>query len=201
MERQSQKAVFRWWQSIMLGPAELKEKHIRPAPTEYKARLRRCATPEAVMLTDGFKALWFSLPDEIIASDDERSLAKSMECWATVAAALVYVRPGTVDGGGKARAGNIAYEAGRKRDGDKSRVSELRFAQLQNARTPEEFLRRLRRILQQLNGAVSPESLICDIANWFAEHNSLRPRKADKRIAIQWAISYYRAAMAKKTAN
>ena len=36
-----------------------------------------------------------------------------------------------------------------------------------------------------------------DIEQWFKEHNTLRPRKADKRIAVQWAMDYYRAASKK----
>lgn len=189
-KKAAKKAAYRWWQSMMLSPAELQPHHIPPAPTVYKARLRRCATPEAAMLTEGFKALWFSLPVEIFDQQRGDIVDRNMECWATIAAALVNVKTDTKR--------DIAYEAGKKEEGDKSLVSELRFRKLQNAKTPEEFLWRLRRILHQIKGKVSPEQLIDDISQWFAEHNRFIPRKADKRIAVRWAMSYYRAAAARK---
>jgi CRISPR system Cascade subunit CasB len=77
-------------------------------------------------------------------------------------------------------------------------VSELRFSQLQNSKTPDEFLRRMRRILKQINGEVSVEELGNDIEQWFFEHNQFRPRKAEKRISVRWAMDYYRAATLKK---
>jgi CRISPR system Cascade subunit CasB len=92
----------------------------------------------------------------------------------------------------------FAFQAGRKTDGDKSVVSELRFSQLQNSKTPDEFLRRMRRILKQINGEVSVEELGNDIEQWFFEHNQFRPRKAEKRISVRWAMDYYRAATLKK---
>lgn len=189
MDQQAKKAAYRWWQSMVLSPAELQQLHILPAPTVYKARLRRCATPEAAMLTEGFKALWFLLPEEITEQEKDYIAAQNMECWASIAAALVNVKTDTKR--------DIAYEAGKKVEGDKSVVSELRFNQLQNAQTSEEFLRRLRRILHQIKGKVSPEQLIDDIDQWVREHYSFRPRKAEKRIAVRWAMSYYRAAAGK----
>lgn len=189
MDDKAKKAALRWWQSMMLPPTELQQLQIHPAPTVYKAQLRRCDTPEAAMLTEGFKALWFSLPEDITGCDNKRILAQSMECWAAITAALVHVKTDTKR--------DIAYEAGRKEEGDKSAVSELRFRKLQNARTPEELLQRLRRILHQIKGKVSPAQLMDDIDRWFREQNAFKPRKADKRIAVRWAMSYYRAAAGK----
>lgn len=189
MDEKAKKAAQRWWQAMMLSPAELRQLHIPPAPSVYKAQLRRCSTPEAAMLTEGFRALWYSLPEEITEQED-RILARNMECWATIAVALVNVKTDTKR--------DIAYEAGRKGEGDRSIVSELRFSQLQNAKSPEEFLRRLRRILHQIKGKASPKQLMADIDQWFREHNAFKPRKADKRIAVRWAMSYYQAAAANK---
>mgnify|MGYP000263802068 CR=1 FL=1 len=182
MDTDSKSATLRWWQSMMLSSAELTAKHIKPAPSAYKARLRRCETAEAAMLTDGFNALWFSLPEKVTNTDKPQDMLR----WACIAVALSHVKSTT----GK----SIASEAGKNGDADKSIVSELRFSQLQNAKTPEEFLRRLRRVIQQLKGGVSPVSLAEDIYQWFAEHDQFRPRRADKRIAVRWAMEYYRAA-------
>lgn len=190
MDQKAKKAALHWWQSMMLSPAELKQLHVYPAPTVYKAQLRRCATPEAAMLTEGFRALWYSLPKEITEHENGCIAEQNMECWATIAAILVHVKNDTK--------GDIAYEAGKKGEGDKPLVSELRFGRLQNARTPEEFLRNVCRILHQIKGTVSVEQLIVDIHQWFWEHNSFKLRQAGKRIMVRWAMSYYGASSARK---
>lgn len=177
--------VQRWWQCMFLSPDELKKTGMFPAPTAHRAQLKRCDSIDAAMLTEGFRKLWFSLPEEIT----EKAKSTEIECWATIAAALVYVKS---DSNTK-----LAEAAGSKAGGEKSVVSELRFAQLQDAKTADDFLRRLRRILQQIKGDISVASLAQDIEQWFKEHNTLRPRKADKRIAVQWAMDYYRAASKK----
>lgn len=185
MDEHSKKVVLRWWQSMALPDSRLKELHIKPAPTSYKAQLRRCESTDSAMLSDGFRALWLQLSDEIT----ESVKTDSIECWATIAATLVYVK--------KESSKNLAAAAGAKGDGDKSMVSELRFLQLQNAKTPEDFLRRLRRIIQQIKGDVSAMSLAENIYQWFVEYTQFRPRKADKRISVKWAMDYYRAAYGK----
>ncbi|OEY65568.1 type I-E CRISPR-associated protein Cse2/CasB [Marinobacter sp. X15-166B] len=175
-------AVLRWWQGMMLSADELKAKHIPPAPSGLKARLKRCESIDAAMLSEGFRSLWFSLPTEL--TDNARPA--DMERWATIAAALVYVQQSSEV--------RLAMAAGARGNGDKSVVSELRFAQLQSAKTPDEFLRRLRRILLQLKGQVAVLALAQDIEQWFVEQHLYRPRKAENRIAVQWAMDYYRAA-------
>lgn len=182
MDDQMKNRVLRWWQSMNLPPDQLKANGIVPAPTAYKSQLKRCESLDAAMLTEGFRALWLILPEHVTSGDS----AQRIECWACIAAVLAHVKTDS--------ANKLAQAAGAKTDGDKSVVSELRFAQLQNAKTPEYFLRRLRRIVQQLKGAVSVVKLAIDIEQWFAEHNQLRPRSADKRISVQWAMDYYRAA-------
>lgn len=186
MDNQSELALLRWWQSMFLPPVELHDKGIMPAPTANKAQLKRCESCDAAMLTEGFRSLWLSLPDGITDTGG----AVTLECWATIAAALVHVKSNS-----KVK---LASAAGGWGDGDKSLVSEMRFAQLQNAKTPDEFLRRLRRILQQVKGEVAVLALARDIQQWFAEHNQLQPRSADKRISVKWAMDYYRAAAGKK---
>ncbi len=185
MDSQSKKIVLRWWQSMNLSAGGLKEKGIQPAPSAHKARLKRCESADAVMLSEGFRALWLGLGDEIT----ETNSAENIECWASIAAVLVHIK---TDNNLK-----LAQAAGRKTEGDKSTVSELRFSQLQNARTPEDLLRRMRRIVQQLKGEVSVIHLAEDIHQWFVEYRQFRPRKADKRVSVQWAMDYYRAASAK----
>ncbi|MFQ3191523.1 MAG: CRISPR system Cascade subunit CasB [Paraglaciecola sp.] len=178
--------TLRWWQAMFLPTAQLKEKGLQAAPTLYKAQLKRCDSINAIMLTEGFRALWLSLPQKIIDS----TKTNEIECWATLVGALVYVKSDSKR--------KFAQVAGSKGEGDKSLVSELRFAQLQDAKTPDEFLRRLRRILQQVKNEVSVTALAKDIQQWFYEYHTLRPERAEKRISVQWAMDYYRAASAKK---
>lgn len=187
MDYKSQQTVVRWWQGMNLSPSELKKLHVPPSPTSHRAQLRRCDSVDAAMFTEGFRALWLKLDQEITGGDYAE---RQMEIWAVIAALLVHVRKDTKQ--------KFAFQAGRKADGDKSVVSELRFSQLQNSKTPDEFLRRMRRIVKQINGEVSVQELSSDIYQWFFEHNQFRPRKADKRISVRWAMDYYRAAAQKK---
>lgn len=182
MNDQEKKQVLRWWKSMNFSAEQLKIKGISPAPNAHKAQLKRCESADAVMLTEGFRSLWLALDDETT----ESTKAETIECWATIAAMLAYVKHD-----GKL---TLAQASGMKGDGDKSIVSELRFAQLQNAKTPEDFMRRMRRIIQQIKGDVAVVQLADNIQQWFLEYGQLYPRKADKRISVKWAMEYYRAA-------
>ncbi|OCA54997.1 type I-E CRISPR-associated protein Cse2/CasB [Photorhabdus namnaonensis] len=185
MDNKIEIILLDWWQSMFLSPKQLKEKGIIPAPVTYKAQLKRCENVEMAMLTEGFRDLWFSLPDEISLSESPVKL----EYWATMAAALVYVKNNSGI--------TLAAAAGKKGGGNKPVVSELRFSQLQNAKTPNELLRRLRQILQKIKGNISVLALARDIEAWFAEYGQLQPCKADKRIKVKWVMDYYRAASGK----
>ncbi|MCT8342913.1 MULTISPECIES: type I-E CRISPR-associated protein Cse2/CasB [Photorhabdus] len=185
MDSKSEIILLHWWQSMFMSPKQLKEKGIIPAPSTYRAQLKRCESVEMAMLTEGFRALWLSLPDEISLSDNPAKL----EYWATMAVALVYVKNNSDI--------KLAVAAGKKGGGNKPVVSELRFSQLQNAKTPNELLRRLRRVLQQIKGNISVLALARDIEEWFAEYGQLQPCKADRRIKVRWVMDYYRAASGK----
>lgn len=191
MENQTpqQRAKFtahRWWQSMFSPADELAKLKIHPAPTVFKAQLKRCSTIDAAMLSEGFRDLWLSLPEEINNSTQPQTSEIWIETWAAIAAVLVFVKEDVKT--------KLATAAGQKGDGDKSIVSESRFAQLQNAQTPDEFVMRLRRILQQLGGKVSVQDLIKDMLKWFAEHYGLRQERAKNRLAVNWAMDYYQAA-------
>lgn len=182
MDNKIEIAILRWWQSMFLPTEQLREKGIISAPTAHKAQLKRADGLDAVMLTEGFRALWLSLPEVLITA----SKPEKMECFAAIAAALVQVKSNVSE--------KVATVAGKKSDGDKSVVSELRFSQLQNAKSPDDFIRRLRRILQQVKGEAAVVALAKDIEAWFFEYYGFQPNQASKRISVQWAMDYYRAA-------
>ena len=179
--------LYRWWRSIACSPEELKADGIQPAPTVYRAELKRAASPDAVLLTSGFRALWLSLPQEV---REEKARPWTPLAWATVAGVLSLVRT-NMDGRFGSALGQIDPGT------DKPRVSELRFAQLQGAKTPEDFYRRLCRIIRQLKGSAPVMPLAKDILTWYGEHYSKLPERADKRLSVTWAMDYYRAADAK----
>lgn len=177
--------ALRWWKAMNLSQEQLKKDNIQPAPRAWKAELKRSESLDAVMLTQGFRALWLNL-NEQITTGYEKQVSHNMVCWAMVAAALTFVSKNADD--------SFASLAGKKAQGDKAVVSEMRFAQLQQSQTPDEFVRRLRRILQQLKGEASVSLLSQDICQWYQEHTSLQSRQADKRIVVRWAMDYYQAA-------
>ncbi|WP_338804479.1 type I-E CRISPR-associated protein Cse2/CasB [Xenorhabdus griffiniae] len=182
MNNLSEGRLLRWWESMFLSSEELKKKEIPPAPTLFKAELKRCQDIEAATLTEGFRALWFSLPEDIIKEAQQQTVMR----WAMIAITLVYVKTNTTT--------NLATAAGTKTENDKPIVSTHRFAQLQSAKTPDEFIMRLRRILQQLKGQVSVLSLAKDIEQWLREYHQPRAYRANKRLCVQWAMDYYKAA-------
>lgn len=180
--------IQRWWLSIFGDKEELKKQHILPAPTAYKAQLKRCATTESVMLTEGFRALWLSLPDDYL----EKASAQHLESMAVIAGVLVYITEN-----GRWR---LASAAGRTVN-DKKLVNEQRFHQLVNSRNANELLRRLRRVVQQLKnvksenlkGGLSVVDLARDIGRWFDEKNQVRPRSSSQKLAVRWAMDYFQA--------
>lgn len=200
--KQTQERAIHWWKAMHLSKEELKKEDIAPAPTVWKAELKRCKSLDAVMLTKGFRALWLQLDESI--TTDSKYVSHNMVCWAMVAVTLAFVEKNCDDSSEKDnrddssaktyREHSFARLAGKNGQGDKPIVSELRFAQLQQAQTPDEFVRRLRRILQQLNYTISVPILIKDISQWYQEHTSAKPRAADKRIAVIWAMDYYQVA-------
>ncbi|MBJ7550099.1 type I-E CRISPR-associated protein Cse2/CasB [Marinomonas ostreistagni] len=189
--KQYEHTVLRWWQSMFEDSATLKAKGNVPAPTSHKAQLKRCDSADAVMLQEGFRMLWLELLNQGLEDSSQ-----NLEAWATVAAVLVHIKQ---DNGEK-----LASQAGKKvnkhgEPAEKSIVSELRFAKLQNAPTPDDFLKRIRRIVLQLDGKASPTKVADDILQWFDEFYAWSPRKADKRISVRWAMDYYQAANQKSS--
>lgn len=175
--------LMRWWQAMMLSDSELVKLNIRPAPTVFRAELKRAQTPEAVLMTQGFRTLWLSLPESA-----QLRREWSMLAWATLAGVLSHVKQQDGSPSFAFGLGQLDEKTG------KPRVSELRFQQLQGARTPEEFYRRLHRLIKQVNNQTRITSLARGVLDWFDEHYGYAPLRADKKIAVRWAMDYYQAA-------
>lgn len=179
MDKQIENAVLGWWESLNLSSDELKNSQSMPAPATYKAELKRCTSLDAVIFTEGFRTLWMMLPDEEKHLADTQMLIK----WAMIANLLAFVKVNGKE--------SLATAAGTIAEADKPIVSQLRFAQLQRVKTPDEFVQRLRRILQLVDYEVNVLSLVKDITGWCQEFYQYKPRQAEKRISIQWAMDYY----------
>lgn len=165
-----------WWQQMTLPAAQLKGVK---APSRYRAELRRCSSADAVMLTEGFRALWLALPESV-----RQQRTYSIEAWATVAAVLAHITESESCSFGS----SLGYWDSKT---NKAVVSELRLQQLQAAQNSQEFFRCLYRLVKQLKGKANPKMLSQDILDWFDEHHSQQPLQADKRVAVRWALDYF----------
>jgi CRISPR system Cascade subunit CasB len=178
-------AVRLWWQRLALSPDELKKNALPPPwPKGVRAVLRRCETPEAVLLTEAFRHLWALLDKKAPEPDYPRDIY-AWACTAMVIAELREEAPGNA----------LASELGKqKRDTEKPRMSELRFQQLMECRSLEELVQRLRRALALVDKkGVSVVHLAADILQWNRENRKqIKPAKPTQSIAFQWANDYFR---------
>ncbi|MCG9722926.1 type I-E CRISPR-associated protein Cse2/CasB [Shewanella sp. Isolate7] len=188
-------SLLRWWQAMHLSEQDLKEIEppVRPAPTRYRAELKRCESSEQIMLSEGFRALWLPLINQLDSqNEDQVGIKLNIEAWAVVAGVLADVRANSVN--------PFAHDLGLiNPETDKPVVSELRFQQLQASKSSDELLTRARRLIKQLGSKANPVSVADDILCWFQEQSPSqsqnRPQQADKRLAVRWARSYYEAAL------
>jgi CRISPR system Cascade subunit CasB len=80
------KQLRRWHQSMNAAPSELQEQNIMPAPSGQRARLCRSENLPALLMTDGFRRLWFAINppeqndngDASCLPDDGKSAVKSV---------------------------------------------------------------------------------------------------------------------------
>lgn len=145
-----------------------------------RARLRRAETPDDVLLTEPFFNFLRQMPD---------SWARqwNLPIAAMVAAVLAHVKENE---GKKTFAAQLASP---KPGTDRSRMSELRFQQLQKSRTPDEFFRRLIRAVKLADGQVNIVSLADSIQRWMNEYRFGTSLKPFDRLAVRWASDYYTA--------
>ena len=61
----------RWHQSMNAAPSELQEQNIMQAPSGQRARLCRSENLPALLMTDGFRRLWFTINPPVDTDIDE----------------------------------------------------------------------------------------------------------------------------------
>lgn len=145
-----------------------------------RARLRRVESPDDVLLTSAFSRFLAEMPDEW-------SLSEQLPASALVAAIVAQVKE---DVSTSSFATQLAMP---KEGGDKPRMSELRFQQLQKSQDPTEFYRRLLRAVRMLDGNVNILSITNDILHWMHEYRKGVDRNPQHRLAFCWASDYYRS--------
>jgi len=145
-----------------------------------RARLRRVDSSDDVLLTSAFSRFLAEMPDDWSGSGQ-------LPASALVAAIVAQVKENVVT------SSFAAQLATPKEGGDKPRMSELRFQQLQKSQDPTEFYRRLLRAVRMLDGNVNILSLTNDILHWMNEYRKGVDRNPQHRLAFCWASDYYRA--------
>lgn len=145
-----------------------------------RARLRRVESPDDVLLTSAFSRFLDEMPDDW-------SVSGQLPASALVAAIIAQVKENVPS------PSFAAQLATPKEGGDKPRMSELRFQQLQKSQDPTEFYRRLLRAVRILDSNVNILSLADDILHWMHEYRKGVDRNPQQRLAFCWASDYYRA--------
>lgn len=143
-----------------------------------RARLRRVESPDDVLLTDAF----FHFLQEMPETWSER---KHLQASAMIAAIVAHVKENNET------MSFATLLATPKDNGDKPRMSELRFQQLQKSHDPTEFFRRLLRAVKMLDSNVNIPSLANDVLHWMHEYHKGIDRNPQKRLAFCWANDYY----------
>lgn len=164
-DAESREKLCSWWESLKENRGD-------------RARLRRAERPDDVLLTEPFFRFLQQMPEEW-------SVSKELLPSAIVAASLSHVKERQ---DGETFATQLALP---KQGGERARMSELRFQQLQKSRDPEEFFKRLLRAINLAEKRVNIISLAESIRHWMNEYCYGADREPQKRLTIRWASDYY----------
>jgi len=174
-----------WWARLHGQPSLIKQLVGEGSPPLFppaqRAELRRCHTVDDVLLTEGFRNLWFSLDEETQKNE------ANMLAWGMIAGALADVRQHDASKSFAAALGSQKEKTG------KPYASELRFAKLQKSDGVDSFLRRCRRSIALLGGTAHVTSLADGILHWSREHQGDSSSPANQRLAVRWATDYFTA--------
>lgn len=184
-DESQQRRVLTWWARLHNQTSLLQQMFSEgappPLPPAQRAELRRCHTVDDVLMTEGFRNLWFAV------EDDSQNTEAAMLAWGMVAGALAEVRQHDASAPFAAGMGEQKEKTG------KPYVSELRFAQLQKSDGVDTFLRRCRRSIALLGKRAHVTSLADGILQWAREHQDRATSSANQRLAVRWATDYFTA--------
>lgn len=164
-DESTRERLFDWWESLKDNRGD-------------RARLRRAELPDDALLTEAFFHFLAQMPTQWSAPEE-------LSVSAMVAATLSHVKQHRND---KSFAESLATP---KEGGDKPRMSELRFQQLQKSRDPETFFKRFLRAIRMLESTANIYSVTDNILHWMQEYRHGLDREPFKRLAVRWANDYY----------
>lgn len=173
--------VLGWW-ARLLGERSFLDAE-RDLPRAARPALRRCGSTDDALLTEGFRALWLSLPDEWRRPWD-------LPAWACAASVLAEVKKHDPARTFARAMGKESRSEGGSGSG-KPIVSELRFQQLLRSQDLDELLRRARRAVHLLGRSVDVVSLADDILHWHREKGGQVAWRPEDRLAVRWANDYF----------
>ncbi|MDX1755917.1 MAG: type I-E CRISPR-associated protein Cse2/CasB [Marinobacter sp.] len=183
-DESQQRRVLTWWARLHNQSSLLQQMFgdgAPPLPPAQRAQLRRCHTVDDVLMTEGFRNLWFAVGEDLHVTEAD------MLAWGMVAGALAEVRQHDASASFAAAMGEQKDKTG------KPYISELRFAQLQKSDGVDTFLRRCRRSIALLGKRAHVTSLADGILHWATEHQGSASSSANQRLAVRWATDYFTA--------
>lgn len=161
----------RWQQEIMAWWEKLKENR------GAWAELRRCHSLDEVIGAKSTIELSFNLDDL-----PDYIWKKHPEVLACVAGLLAHIKEfSSLDFGTQLGGGND--------EGSQPALSERRFKQLLESRSPEDFYKAMRRVLKILGNRANPVLVADDILRWALENRS--DLNVAKSLKFHWAYQYY----------
>lgn len=146
-----------------------------------RATLRRCTTPDEVLLTKGFSHVLHSLGG--FKSLTETQLL-ALACTVGV---LAHIKEHDDN-----RLSFAEQMATAKAGSDKPLISELRLSQLQKSYNWQEFYRGMIRTTKILGKNLNIISIADAIFHWGKEFNGDYATQPMKRLQVRWANDYYR---------
>lgn len=203
---QEVRIIRRWWirltqtqpaiEAIKVSEGWPEGADTRPFPNGVRARLRRCATPEAAMLSEGFRLLW-SQREQLVdsACEPPRWREEALLRWACIALVLADLRSEQSESGKNKGPRPLGECLGSKTPStDQPMMSELRLERLMRVRDPAELAMRLRRALGLVRQrGVCALSIARLVALWFSEQRTEAPMQPTRRYAFVLANDYFKA--------
>lgn len=140
-----------------------------------RAKLRRCQSPQEVLVQKGFLKLAKILPDW---------QKYQLFGLATVAGILAHIKTES--------SASFPAQLGTEKAGtDKPVFSELRFQKLLASSDTEEFYKSLHRAVKQIGESADPVSLADGILHWHREQTEPEKFQGQKSWKYRWANDYY----------
>lgn len=162
---EDQEKLLSWW-------TKLKENH------GCRAELRRTEKPEDVLLTKGFRSLYYELAGTYWIRE------KNLLGLAAVAGVLSHVEGNNTT--------HSFAESCAIPEKDKPAVSEMRFSQLQKSRTLDELFTRMRRAIRLLSKKANVISVTDSILHWYTEMVKHKVEEEPRnRINVRWGLEYF----------